>query len=162
MAEEFSRLDVPVYACLGNHEYYGGCAEARQFYREAGIRLLRDSCATEGDLCIVGRDDRSKKHRASVVQLMQKSDRSKYVVLLDHQPYHLEEAEKAGVDFQLSGHTHDGQVWPVSLITKTLYECAYGDYKRGSTVYYVTSGIGIWGGKFRIGTRSEYVVAIIQ
>ena len=71
-------------------------------------------------------------------------------------------AEKAGVDFQLSGHTHRGQVWPISWITDALYECSWGEHQRGATRYYVSSGIGLWGGKFRIGTQSEYVVATLR
>ena len=73
-----------------------------------------------------------------------------------------EQSEAAGIDFQLSGHTHRGQVWPVSWITDRIYECSWGEYQRGHTRYYVSSGIGIWGGKFRIGTQSEYIVATIS
>ncbi|MBP5772307.1 MAG: metallophosphoesterase [Bacteroidaceae bacterium] len=162
MAAEFRRLTAPVYACLGNHEYYSGEPRAQQFYREAGIRLLRDSCAAMGDLCIIGRDDRTNRHRMALPELMQQADTTKYCILLDHQPYALELAEQAGIDFQLSGHTHEGQIWPVSWITHTLYECAWGCHQRGQTRYYVSSGLGIWGGKFRIGTQSEYVVATIE
>ena len=168
MAEEFRRLKAPVYACLGNHEFYAGQSDARQFYRDAGIRLLQDTCAVVGDLCIIGRDDRTNRHRMSVARLAAEADSSlvplhaslkeKFSILLDHQPYHLEEAEQAGLDFQFSGHTHYGQVWPISWITDAIYECAFGSHQRGRTNYYVSSGLGIWGGKFRIGTRSEYVV----
>ena len=158
MHEEFLRLKAPVYACVGNHEYYSGEPEARRFYERAGIRLLQDSCVTVGDLCIIERDDRTNRHRALLQTLMAKADHKKYCIVLDHQPYHLEEAEQAGVDFQLSGHTHHGQVWPISWITEHIYECAFGQHQRGSTRYYVSSGLGIWGGKYRIGTQSEYVV----
>ncbi|MBQ7513625.1 MAG: metallophosphoesterase [Prevotella sp.] len=161
MHEEFLRLKAPVYACDGNHEYYCGEPEARSFYQRAGIHLLQDSCVVVGDLCIIGRDDRTNQHRLSLGKLMQQADRSKYCILLDHQPYHLEQAEQQHIDFQLSGHTHHGQVWPISCITQQLYECAFGAHQRGNTHYYVSSGLGIWGGKFRIGTRSEYVVATI-
>lgn len=161
MAEEFRRLKAPVFACLGNHEYYASEPLAQQFYEDAGITLLRDSIVTVGDLCIVGRDDRTNTRRLPLARLMQRADRSKYVILLDHQPYHLEEAEREGVDFQFSGHTHHGQVWPISWITESIYEDAFGPHERGATHYYVSSGIGIWGGKFRIGTRSEYVVATL-
>lgn len=161
MHEEFRRLHAPVYACIGNHEYYGGESRARQFYQDAGIRLLQDSCATVGDLCIIGRDDRTNRHRRSLGTLMKSADRTKFCIVLDHQPYHLEQSERQRVDFQFSGHTHRGQVWPISWITDRLYECSFGSHQRGNTYYYVSSGIGIWGGKFRIGTRSEYVVATI-
>ena len=158
MHEEFRLLKAPVYACIGNHEYYSGEPRARQFYQEANIHLLQDSCVTVGDLCIIGRDDRTNFRRDSLGILMKKADRSKYCILLDHQPYHLDQAERQQVDFQFSGHTHHGQVWPISWITEHVYECAFGAHQRGQTHYYITSGIGLWGGKFRIGTRSEYVI----
>lgn len=161
MAAELRRIKAPVYACLGNHEYYAGIDGSLDFYREAGITLLRDSAATVGGITIVGRDDRSNRRRKSLGALMRGVDTSRYVILLDHQPYHLEQAERAGVDFQLSGHTHHGQMWPISWITESVYEDAYGPWRRGGTRYYVSSGIGIWGAKFRIGTCSEYVVATV-
>jgi predicted MPP superfamily phosphohydrolase len=162
MYEEFKRLNAPVYACLGNHEYYSGEPDAQKFYEQAGIHLLRDSCAVVGDLCVIGRDDRTNQHRKTLADIMKQADRSKFTILLDHQPYHLEQAERQKIDFQFSGHTHHGQIWPISWITENIYECAFGAHQRGNTRYYVSSGIGIWGGKFRIGTRSEYIVATIS
>ena len=154
--EEFRRIEAPVYACLGNHEYIGGEDGSEAFYADAGICLLRDaSCIAQG-IRIIGRDDRTNRDRASL-EALAVSD-SLFTLVLDHQPYHLEEAEKAGVDFQFSGHTHHGQVWPLSWVTDALFEKAFGPYRRGNTQYYVSSGLGIWGGKFRIGTRSEYIV----
>ena len=171
MAEEFRRLKAPVYACLGNHEYFSGEPAAEQFYHDAGIHLLRDSAVVVGDLCIIGRDDRMNPHRKNLAALMKHDNSSstvhpspstQFTILLDHQPYHLEQAERAGIDFQFSGHTHHGQVWPISWITDHVYECSFGEYQRGKTRYYISSGLGIWGGKFRIGTRSEYVVLNVQ
>lgn len=166
MATEFRRLKVPVYACLGNHEYYSGRKEAIQFYKDAGIHLLVDEAEKvelRGDtILLIGRDDRVNENRKSVKELLSGFSNNRYVILLDHQPYHLEEAEQAGVDSQLSGHTHYGQVWPISWIEEAIYEKAFGALKKGDTQYYISSGIGIWGAKFRIGTRSEYVVADIR
>lgn len=161
MHEEFLRLKAPVYACIGNHEYYSGEPKARQFYQNAGIHLLQDSCAVVGNLCIIGRDDRTNRNRIALGKLMQQVDHTKYTILLEHQPYHLEQAERQQIDFQFSGHTHHGQVWPISWLTEKMYECAYGSHQRGNTHYYISSGIGIWGGPFRIGTCSEYIVATI-
>lgn len=174
-AEEFHRLKAPVYACLGNHEYYSNRPKARRFYREAGITLLQDSVAKIGNLCIIGRDDRTNMQRKSLAMIMEEARKkgfisdlhlgkhsNEFLILLDHQPYHLEEAEQNGIDFQFSGHTHHGQVWPVSWITDVLYEKAYGLLQKGNTRYYISPGMGIWGGKFRIGTQSEYVVLTIE
>lgn len=160
-AREFRRIKAPVYGCPGNHEYYAGIDASREFYRLAGVTMLRDSAVEAKGVSIVGRDDRTNPRRKQLAALMQGVDRSKFTILLDHQPFHLEEAEQAGVDFQFSGHTHYGQVWPVSWITDAIYEDAFGPLAKGATRYYVSSGIGIWGGKFRIGTRSEYVVLTV-
>ena len=175
VAEEFHCLKAPVYACLGNHEYYSGEPKAQQFYRDAGIHLLRDSVAKIGNIAIIGRDDRSNPHRKSIAEIIGQAERNRsltmvsdkkkrkeFTILLDHQPYHLEEAEQNGIDFQFSGHTHHGQVWPISWITDAIYEDAFGPLRKGDTQYYVSSGMGIWGGKFRIGTRSEYVVLTLR
>lgn len=160
MAAEFRRIKAPVYACLGNHEYIAGEPDAEKFYSDAGINLLIDTAVTLNDITIIGRDDRSNRNRKKLDDF--NINDSNYTILLDHQPYHLEEAEQCGIDFQLSGHTHRGQVWPLSWITDMLYECSWGIHQRGTTSYYVSSGLGIWGAKYRIGTQSEYVVAKIK
>ena len=162
VADDFHRLEAPVYACLGNHEYYTGLAKAMAFCKEAGINLLRDSVATIGSIQIIGRDDRTNPERENLDGLVGGTADSLYTILLDHQPYHLAEAEGQGIDFQFSGHTHRGQIWPASWIADLVYEDSWGEHQRGPTHYYVSSGIGIWGGKFRIGTRSEYVVATLR
>jgi len=155
-AAEFRRIQAPVYTVLGNHEYFSNVERAERFFREAGIVLLKDSVAHAGGIDIIGRNDRTAQRRAPVKALAE--ELHGFTILLDHQPYHLEEAEEAGIDFQFSGHTHRGQVWPVSWITDAIYEKSWGHHQRGNTRYYVSSGLGIWGPKIRIGTRSEYMV----
>ena len=158
--EEFRRIEAPVYACLGNHEYIAGEKGSASFYADAGIHLLRDAVVEVSGIRVIGRDDRSNPDRASLAGLAPRD--SVFTLLLDHQPYHLEEAESAGIDFQFSGHTHHGQVWPGNWVTDAMYEKAFGPYQKGKTRYYVSSGLGIWGGKFRIGTRPEYIVLTLS
>ena len=155
-AEEFRRLNVPVWTVLGNHEYFSDSAGVRRFFDESGIRLLRDESAMFDGIRVIGRDDRMNKRRKSLAALADTT--GVFTILLDHQPYHLEEAEQAGIDFQFSGHTHQGQVWPLSWITNSVYEQSWGHHERGATRYYISSGLGIWGPKIRVGTRSEYLV----
>lgn len=160
-AECFHKIKAPmgVYTCPGNHEYISGFSASFDFIRKTGVHMLRDSVAlVDSSFYVIGRDDRSNPSRKPLKDLVAGLDRSKPIILLDHQPYNLEEAEANGVDIQFSGHTHQGQVWPISKITKQLYEEDHGYIKKGNTNIYVSSGIGIWGGKFRIGTQSEYVV----
>lgn len=162
MAREFRELGIPVYACLGNHDYYTGLSADLKFCREAGITVLRDDTASLAGITLIGRDDRTNPRRKPLEHIMRGIDRSKFLLEIDHQPYHLEEAERCGVDFEFAGHTHYGQVWPVNWITRAVFEDAFGPYRKGKTQYYVSSGLGIWGGKFRIGTRSEYIVLTIN
>ena len=155
-AEEFHRVEAPMMAVLGNHEFYSDVIRAEQFFQDAGIQLLRDAVAHFKGVNIIGRNDRTSSERACLSDLTKGLEG--FTLVLDHQPYHLEEAEQEGVDFQFSGHTHRGQVWPLSWITDAMYEKAWGYLRRGNTQYYVSSGLGIWGAKTRVGTRSEYLV----
>ena len=154
--EEFRRLEAPVWTVLGNHETYAGLPQAEQFFQDAGIRVLKDSVAHFKGVDVIGRKDLSTRKRASLRDLTDGLEG--FTLVLDHQPSHLEEAEAAGVDFQFSGHTHHGQVWPVSWATDLMFEKAWGHYRKGDTRYYISSGLGLWGAKIRVGTRSEYLV----
>ena len=154
--EEFRRLEAPVWTVLGNHESYAGLAQAEQFFEAAGIRVLKDSVAHFKGVDVIGRKDRSARSRAVLQDLAEGLEG--FTLLLDHQPNHLEEAEQAGIDFQFSGHTHRGQVWPVSWVTDLMFEKSWGHYRKGDTRYYISSGLGLWGAKIRVGTRSEYLV----
>ncbi|MBQ9712348.1 MAG: metallophosphoesterase [Bacteroidales bacterium] len=161
-SEEMRRIEAPVYAVLGNHEYYSGDKFAEEFFASSGIHLLRDEVASLMGIEVIGRDDRTNRNRLPLDSLMKKADPSLFTIVLDHQPSDLSEAEKAGVDFQFSGHTHRGQVWPISWITDMIFEDSWGPYSKGNTRYYVSSGLGIWGAKIRIGTRSEYLVVELK
>ncbi len=155
----YIRAKYGIYTIPGNHEYIAGIDRSLAFLRKAGLTVLRDSVALVDDsFYVVGRDDRSNPNRKSLQELTAALDTTRPILLLDHQPYALEEAERQGIDFQFSGHTHEGQIWPVSLLTRKLFEQPHGYLQKGKTHIYVSSGLGIWGGKFRIGTQSEYVV----
>jgi hypothetical protein len=158
-AEEFHRLTAPIWTVLGNHDYYSNEPLVERFFKDAGIRLLCDESASFKGITVIGRDDRTNGHRKPLNALTDSIEG--FSILLDHQPYHLEEAEQAGIDFQFSGHTHRGQIWPISWITDAMYEKSWGHHQRGATRYYITSGLGIWGPRIRIGTRSEYLVLTI-
>ena len=148
-----------IFMVPGNHEYISNITKSIDFLIHAGVTVLKDSVAiVDQSYYIVGRDDRANSNRKSVSELTAALDPSKPIILLDHQPYHFDEVENNHIDLFIAGHTHDGQVAPISLITKAMYEVSHGYLKKGDTHFYVTSGIGIWGGKFRIGSRSEYVV----
>ena len=127
--------------------------------RSKTIQLLRDSVVTlPNGIQLIGRDDRSNTARRSLQELMTGIDKSKPIILLDHQPYKLTESEAAGVDLQFSGHTHRGQVWPMNWVTDYIYEQSHGYRQWGNSHIYVSSGLSLWGPPFRIGTESDMAV----
>jgi predicted MPP superfamily phosphohydrolase len=150
-----------VFGITGNHEYIGGAEPACKYLEEHGITMLRDNYVEVNDeIYIVGREDRSIKQfsgklRKPLEDIMGGIDKSKPILLMDHQPVKLAEAEKNGVDLQLSGHTHHGQLWPFNFITKKVYELSWGYKLNGSTHYYVSCGAGTWGPPVRTGNKPE-------
>ncbi|WP_066296157.1 metallophosphoesterase [Bacillus sp. FJAT-29937] len=159
--EILSKLHAPfgVYATLGNHDRHNGTMqELIDTIERSGINVLYDEAVTiEDQLTLIGRKDRRDPDRSELNQIMKGVDLSKPVILLDHQPYDLDIAQKAGIDLMLSGHTHHGQVFPANLITDSIYENSWGYFKKGSMHSVVTEGFGFWGPPIRIGTRSEIV-----
>jgi len=156
-----SRLGV--FAITGNHEYIGGAEAAVKYLGEHGIIMLRDTAIlVDRRFYLAGREDRDKsrftgKKRMELAEIMLYIDRSLPIILLDHQPFNLEKAVEQGVDLQLSGHTHHGQLWPFNYITTAMYEISCGYKQTGSTHFYVSTGYGTWGPPVRLGNRPEIV-----
>ncbi|MGD0099672.1 MAG: metallophosphoesterase [Acidobacteriota bacterium] len=153
-----------VFAITGNHEYIGGAEEACSYLAEHKVTLLRDQSLKVADsFFLVGREDQSSSQfppfhkRKELAQLMESVDRNYPVILMDHQPFKLNEAAVQGIDLQLSGHTHYGQLWPINYIVNGIYELAWGYRKIAGTQYYVSDGVGTWGPPVRIGNRPEIV-----
>ena len=161
MWEELNRLDAPmgIYMVPGNHDYYTGIEACEVFLARTSIKLLRDEVVTlPSGLQLIGRDDRTNPRCLPFDRLMQQVNKEKPSILLKHQPVHLEEAIQSGIDLQFSGHTHDGQVWPLNLVTKQLFQQSVGYTEWDKSHSYVSSGLSLWGPPFRIGTESELVV----
>lgn len=148
-----------VYACLGNHEYISGLPESIAFHEKSNIQILKDTTLMITDnLMLIGRDDVSNPKRMELSAIVNGAADNHFKLLLDHQPSNLEQAVEQNIDLQFSGHTHNGQVFPFSLVAEAIFENTHGMIQKGLTKVYVSSGLGIWGGKFRIGTQSEYAV----
>jgi uncharacterized protein len=147
-----------VFAVLGNHEYIGNVRRAVELIEKANIHLLRDSFfEIENSICIIGRDDFTNKKRKSIKQIFEKGYTELPTILLDHQPVNLNEAVENKIDLQISGHTHNGQIYPINHIVSLIYKLGYGYKKTEDTHFYVSSGLGIWGAPIRLGTQSEIV-----
>ncbi|MEI7983285.1 MAG: metallophosphoesterase, partial [Bacteroidota bacterium] len=157
------RSKLGVYAITGNHEYIGGAEPAVKYLQQHGITMLRDTTVlVNHQFYLAGREDRDKerftgKKRKSLKDILQDTDRSYPIILMDHQPFSLEKTVTEGVDLSLSGHTHHGQLWPFNYITKAIYEISWGYKQIGKTHFYVSSGFGTWGPPVRLGNRPEIV-----
>lgn len=165
LGRSLSKLKAPlgVYAITGNHEYIGGAEAAVKYLEAHGIKMLRDTALEiNKSFYLAGRNDRDSRRfsgneRKGLDKVLEGVNLSLPVILMDHQPFNLQQVVDAGVDFQLSGHTHHGQLWPFNYITKAIYEVSWGYKKKGNSNFYVSSGYGGWGPPVRTGNRPEIV-----
>jgi uncharacterized protein len=156
------------FATTGNHEYIGGVEPAVNYLSEHNITFLRDSVIKiANSFYLAGREDRdisrfTNKKRKPLKELLKDIDMTLPIVLMDHQPFALEDAVINGVDVQVSGHTHNGQLFPINFITKLIYEISSGYLKKEKTHFYVSNGVGTWGPPIRIGNQPEIVNIILK
>lgn len=148
-----------IYYVFGNHD-----KAPAELIESKGIHVLGDETELINDeLLLVGHKDaafKNKSERKSVYELLKNEDKNRYVILADHQPAQFGDNKKAGVDLQVSGHTHAGQIFPGGLLTATIggNDYNYGLYKDDSFCAIVSSGISGWGFDFRTEKHSEYVI----
>jgi uncharacterized protein len=170
MVEMFENMQAKygIYGVLGNHEYIGGSEELfEEILSKSQVEILKDSSIEVEGVVIVGRDDLTAetfrgKERASIEELFSEIDREKPIILMDHQPMKRREAIDLGADLMLSGHSHRGQMFPLSLLTNAFFDLDWGFKQYGSMKYIVSSGYGTWGPPIRIGSSSEIVVINIE
>jgi predicted MPP superfamily phosphohydrolase len=163
---ELADLKAPlgVWAVNGNHESHGDPVRSPDIFEQAGIRLLRNEWAeVRPGFVVAGVDDLTHARRqgrdphAIVVRALSGVPRGAATVFVSHSPLETESAESAGAALMLSGHTHDGQVWPFSYIVRELYPYMSGQYSIGSMKLIVCRGTGTWGPRMRLWRRSELV-----
>lgn len=162
-----------VYYVYGNHDrqpYTDNPAytaeELDRAIENSGIQILKDRYVEiGGDLILAGRDDAAwgdtsgRKSAREILQGISREERErKYIIMADHQPIEAEENEAEGVDLELSGHTHAGQIWPIGHITEMTGGMNYGMYEQGKCRVVVSSGVAGWGYSFRTQGHCEYVM----
>jgi predicted MPP superfamily phosphohydrolase len=147
-----------VYGVLGNHEYYGG-QDKGSFFDKAGIKILTDTIITiDNSFYLGGRYDSHFSSRKPLDMFLSYASDSLPFILVDHRPTEIDQVSGTEVDIQLSGHTHNGQMFPINLITGNVYELSWGYRKIGNTHFFVTSGIRLWGPPVRTAGKSEIMV----
>ena len=163
----FERLQTKygTYMVSGNHEHIGRWQDGNvadtifAYLSSHGVQPLQDSVVfIDSSFYVAGRKDRSFGTRKTIPELLSNIDRQMPIIMIDHQPYHLDTVEQEGVDLHLSGHTHHGQMWPLNYITQKIYEQDWGYLQKGKSNFYISCGVGTWGPPIRTAGYSEMVV----
>lgn len=158
MAESLTKLRAPlgVYATLGNHDLFGHDAAITKALEAAGITVLTDRAVKiDNRFWIAGRPDQINRKRLKSIDLLKQTDARQPVFLLDHRPTDVLVHAQLPIDVQVSGHVHNGQVFPANLVVRAMYDIHYGYQKINNGHFFVTSGFGFWGVPFRLGSQSE-------
>jgi hypothetical protein len=150
------------FACPGNHEYYGRRSRP-EFFTKSGIVLLQDtSLVIHNSFTIVGRNDNHSDRRTPIGDLMHSAPDTLPVIVLDHRPTDLDAISRTNADIVLCGHTHDGQLFPLNLITNRVYEISWGYKKIWNSNVFVTCGIQLWGPPVRTAGESEIMLIDVE
>ena len=163
MAENLAKLVTSlrygIYATLGNHDLYGHEQPISQALQDAGVQLLNDdvTCLShQGQpIWLLGRFDNHKRQRVATTELLAQVNTTEPVILLDHRPSDIMAHSQLPIDLQVSGHTHNGQIFPANFIVNVINRLGYGYEQIGTRHFVVSSGYGFWGIPFRLGSRSE-------
>ncbi len=166
--EVFSKLaaDFSVYYVEGNHEIgFQGGSPLKEFnvvdnLEKIGVQVLLDQVVQLDDVYLIGRQDYSVKSRVALENLTSNLDKDKPLVLLDHQPHEYDISKEQGIDLELSGHTHAGQIFPLEYFYNLINvnDLNYGMETDGNFNAIVTSGMGTWGYAMRTSRHSEILV----
>lgn len=148
------------YAVAGNHDRVGRTND--NFFTRTGIILLSDSIVTlKNFFTVTGRKD-NRRNRMNAADLLKNADQDLPSIVVDHRPVETEQLSRTSADIVFSGHTHNGQLFPINLWLRRLYELSYGHMKKRETNFFVSSGIRLWGPPVRTTGRSEIVVVDVN
>jgi predicted MPP superfamily phosphohydrolase len=150
------------FGVVGNHEFYGGQEEG-VFFRKAQIELLNDSIINiDNAFYLAGRIDQHFRNRKTLEEILQNNPADLPIILMDHRPTQLKEVSQTAVNVQFSGHTHNGQLFPVNFIIHQMYELSWGYKKIGDTHFFVSSGLRLWGPPVKTAGKSEIILVDIK
>jgi len=150
-----------IYGVVGNHEFYGG-QEQGSFFKRAGITLLCDTIVRiDSSFYLAGRYDQHFGRRKTITELLGSTTHDLPIILMDHRPTELLEVSQTATDVQFSGHTHNGQLFPLNFIIHSMYELSWGYKKIRDTNFFVTSGLRLWGPPVKTAGKSEIMLVDI-
>lgn len=149
------------FAVLGNHESHGE-NEKHGFFKRAGMVLLCDTIVKiDSSFYLVGRYDDRYRKRKPTSELLSNTTHDLPILMMDHRPTELQETSHTAVDVQFSGHTHNGQLFPLNFIIHRMYELSWGYRKIRDSHFFVTSGLRLWGPPVKTAGKSEIILVDI-
>lgn len=156
------RAPLGVWAVTGNHEFYAGLERSVNLFEAAGFHVLRDGhSAVAPGLVLAGVDDLTARQQFKVPdQALEHALGNRpagATILLSHSPLQADRAAAMGVGLMLSGHTHDGQLWPFRYLVASRYPLVAGRYEVNGMTVIVCRGTGTWGPRMRLWRPSEIV-----
>ena len=149
-AQRLARFSAPLgkYGVLGNHEYYVGYGDSKEFFKEAGLTLLENNTATlSNGIQVAGLKDIHTAHVTpqEIAAVLNTLDKNQPTILLSHTPKYAEVAAENGANLMFSGHTHNGQIWPFNYLVRLQFPRVYGLFDVNGMKFYITSGMFYWG-----------------
>jgi len=151
-------LDAPAFFVPGNHERYLGLEKVTNLLGTTKIKVLRNRTADFNGILIIGIDDSTDDEQVAGQLKNLDLKKSAFKILMYHRPQGLEAAAEAGIDLMLSGHTHNGQIFPFNFIVRLMNRRMKGLFQHRNCLMYVTSGSGTWGPRMRLGSKNEIVL----
>ena len=156
------KATIGVFGVVGNHEFYGGQQQG-SFFKRAGITLLLDTIIRiDSSFYLSGRYDEHFRRRKTINKILGSTTHDLPVILMDHRPTELQKVSQTETDLQFSGHTHNGQMFPINYIIHSMYELSWGYRKIGNTHFFVTSGLRLWGPPVKTAGKSEIILVDIN
>lgn len=157
-----NELTAPSYWISGNHERYIGLSKVMAALKQTPVIPLRDKALYTKGIQLIGIDDSEDHTRVQQVLPGLHVDPDKFTILLYHRPDGFDAAAKAGIDLMLTGHTHNGQIWPFNYVVETRFKYVRGLHRIDGMMLWVTTGSGTWGPPMRLGSRNQITLIQLQ
>ncbi|MDH4203263.1 MAG: metallophosphoesterase [Phycisphaerae bacterium] len=153
--EPLNELKAPAYWITGNHERYAGLEEVMAMLKETPVIPLRNEAVEFGDIQLIGIDDSEDRQQVERILPSISFDPNTFTILMYHQPDGYAAAAKAGINLMLSGHTHNGQIWPFNWVVRSRFQYLKGLHTVDGMNLYISTGSGTWGPPMRLGSRNQ-------